>query len=65
VKRNQPSLYAQVKNLPWRHIPAGDQQSNRGHGREEHHTLQIATVAAGLAFPSPPRPSASPAGTGP
>jgi DDE_Tnp_1-associated/Transposase DDE domain len=24
VKRNQPGLYAQVKNLPWRNIPAGD-----------------------------------------
>ena len=50
VKRNQPSLYAQVKNLPWRHIPAGDQQRDRGHGREERRTLQAATVA-GLAFP--------------
>jgi predicted transposase YbfD/YdcC len=51
VKRNQPSLYAQVKNLPWRHIPPGDRQHDRGHGREEHRTLQAATVAAGLAFP--------------
>ena len=33
VKKNQASLYAQVKNLPWRNIPAGDKQSNRGHGR--------------------------------
>jgi len=51
VKRNQPSLYAQVKNLPWRNIPPGDTQRDRGHGREEHRTLQAATVAAGLAFP--------------
>jgi predicted transposase YbfD/YdcC len=51
VKRNQPSLYAQVKNLPWRNIPAGDRQHDRGHGREEHRTLKAATVAAGLAFP--------------
>ena len=50
VKKNQPSLYAQVKNLPWRHIPAGDRQHNRGHGREEHRTFQAATVA-GLTFP--------------
>ena len=34
VKKNQPSLYAQVKNLPWRHIPAGHRQHDRGHGRE-------------------------------
>ena len=51
VKRNQPSLYAQVKNLPWRSIPAGDRQHDRGHGREEHRTLQAAAVAAGLGFP--------------
>ena len=51
VKKNQPSLYAQVKNLPWRHIPAGHRQRGRGHGREEQRTLQAATVAAGLAFP--------------
>jgi predicted transposase YbfD/YdcC len=51
VKRNQPSLYAQVKNLPWRNIPAGDRQHDRGHGREEHRTLQAAAVAAGLGFP--------------
>jgi predicted transposase YbfD/YdcC len=51
VKKNQPSLYAQVKNLPWRNIPAGDRQRDRGHGREEHRTLKAATVAAGLCFP--------------
>jgi hypothetical protein len=53
VKKNQPSLYAQVKNLLWRHIhiPAGDRQRSRGHGREEHRTLQAATVTAGLVFP--------------
>ena len=51
VKKNQPRLYAQIKNLPWRNIPAGHKQHDRGHGREEHRTLQAATVAAGLAFP--------------
>jgi predicted transposase YbfD/YdcC len=51
VKKNQPSLYAQVKNLPWRNIPAGDRQHDRGHGREEHRTLKATAVAAGLAFP--------------
>jgi predicted transposase YbfD/YdcC len=51
VKKNQPGLYAQVKHLPWRHIPAGDRQHDRGHGREERRTLQAVTVAAGLAFP--------------
>jgi len=51
VKKNQPGLYAQVKNLPWRHIPVASRQHNRGHGRQEHRTLKAAAVAAGLAFP--------------
>jgi predicted transposase YbfD/YdcC len=51
VKKNQPSLYAQVKNLPWRSIPASARQHDRGHGREEHRTLKAATVAAGICFP--------------
>ncbi len=51
VKKNQPTLYAQVKNLPWRNIPCGARQHDRGHGREEHRTLKAAAVAAGLAFP--------------
>ena len=51
VKKNQPGLYAQLKNLPWRNIPVGDKQRNRGHGREEHRTLRAVTVTAGLAFP--------------
>ena len=29
VKKNQPGLYAQVKNLPWRHIPVASRQHNR------------------------------------
>jgi Transposase DDE domain len=51
VKKNQPGLYAQVKNLPWRHVPAAARQRNRGHGRDEERTLKAAAVAAGLAFP--------------
>ena len=51
VKKNQPGLYAQVKNLPWRHVPAGHTQRDRRHGREEHRTLQVTAVAAGIAFP--------------
>jgi predicted transposase YbfD/YdcC len=51
VKKNQPTLYAQVKNLPWRNIPAGCKQHDRGHGREEHRTLKAAAVTTGLAFP--------------
>lgn len=47
VKRNQPGLYAQVKNLTWRQVPAAARQ----HGREEHRTLKATAVAAGLGFP--------------
>lgn len=49
VKKNQPGLHAQLKNLPWRNIPVSHRQ--HGHGREERRSLQAATVAAGLAFP--------------
>jgi predicted transposase YbfD/YdcC len=51
VKKNQPGLYAQLKRLPWRQVPAGASQHDRGHGRDEHRTLKAVTVAAGLAFP--------------
>ena len=51
MKKNQPSLHAQIKNPPWRQIPAAAPQRDRGHGREEHRTLKAATIAAGLCFP--------------
>jgi hypothetical protein len=51
VKKNQPGLYAQVKNLPWRQVPPGARQHDRGHGREERRTLKVTAVAAGLMFP--------------
>ena len=47
VKKNRPTLYAQVKNLPWQHIPAAHRQL----GREEHRNLKATAVAARLAFP--------------
>jgi len=64
VKKNQPSLYAQVTNLPWRHIPAGHRQRGRGHGREEHRTCRPPPSPPGSPSPTPSRPSASPAGSG-
>jgi predicted transposase YbfD/YdcC len=51
VKKNQPGLHAQLRNLPWRQIPVLARQRNRGHGREESRTLKAVTVTAGLAFP--------------
>ena len=38
VKRNQPTLHAQLKALPWREVPVGDDTRDRGHGRVEWRT---------------------------
>jgi predicted transposase YbfD/YdcC len=51
VKGNQPGLHAQLRKLPWKTVPAAASQRSRGHGRQEHRTLQAVTVTAGLAFP--------------
>jgi predicted transposase YbfD/YdcC len=41
VKRNQPNLYRQLKALPWRAVPIGDETHDRGHGRYEIRRLQV------------------------
>ena len=51
VKRNQPSLHAQLAALPWREVPVAYTKAERGHGRTERRTLKVTAVAAGLAFP--------------
>jgi predicted transposase YbfD/YdcC len=51
VKRNQPSLHAQLAGLPWRQVPVAHQAREKGHGRAERRTLKVTAVAAGLAFP--------------
>jgi predicted transposase YbfD/YdcC len=51
VKNNQPSLHAQLKNLPWQQVLAGFDSRERGHGRAEWRTLKVTAVAAGIAFP--------------
>jgi predicted transposase YbfD/YdcC len=50
AKRNQPLLYARVKALPWRQVPAGSLTRDTGHGRTETRTLKTAHVK-GLDFP--------------
>ena len=50
VKANQPLLYARVKALPWRQVPAGSITRDTGHGRTETRTLKTAHVS-GLGFP--------------
>jgi predicted transposase YbfD/YdcC len=50
IKANQPLLYARLKALPWRHVPAGSTTRDAGHGRRETRSLKTAHVA-GLDFP--------------
>ncbi|MFV2198389.1 ISAs1 family transposase [Nocardiopsis sp. LOL_012] len=49
VKRNQPTLFAQVKALPWGQAPTLFPESGRGHGRAETRTVKVLT-APGIAF---------------
>lgn len=53
AKKNQPTLYGQVKHLPWAKIPVYDEAHTRSHGRYDIRRLQVVTVAAniGLDFP--------------
>ena len=51
VKRNQPSLHAQLAALPWRQVPAAHDSRERGHGRDERRTIKATSVAGGLLFP--------------
>ena len=62
VKRNQPLLYARVKALPWRQVPAGSFSRDTGHGRIETRTLKAAHVSRLDLPPGPSWPSRSPAG---
>jgi predicted transposase YbfD/YdcC len=58
VKRNQPSLYAQLAALPWRDVPKAYDKRERGHGRTGRRTLKVTAVARGLALRAL-RPAAS------
>ena len=51
VKRNQPTLHAQLTALPWHQVPVADDARERGHGRAGRRTVKVTAVAAGLAFP--------------
>jgi predicted transposase YbfD/YdcC len=53
VKGNQPTLYHQLKTLPWAQIPVGDRHRDRGHGRRETRTVKAITLhtPGGIAFP--------------
>jgi predicted transposase YbfD/YdcC len=54
VKRNQPTLHAQLAALPWRQVPVADRRRERGHGRDEIRALKVTSLAGragSLAFP--------------
>jgi predicted transposase YbfD/YdcC len=53
VKGNQPTLFKQLKRLPWAQIPVGNRTRESGHGRRETRTVKAVTVATpgGIAFP--------------
>ena len=64
VKKNQPGLYATIKNLPWKDIPAGHSQHDQGHGRQECRNLKPPPSPPGCRSRTRPGPSASPAASG-
>jgi predicted transposase YbfD/YdcC len=53
VKANQPTLFAQLKGLPWAQVPIGDTRRDTGHGRRETRTVKALTVRTpgGIGFP--------------
>jgi predicted transposase YbfD/YdcC len=51
VKGNQPGLHRELTTLPWQQIPTVDVTHDKGHGRVETRTLQLAAMAAGIGFP--------------
>jgi predicted transposase YbfD/YdcC len=52
AKANQPTLFTQLKALPWAQVPVGAQTRETGHGRKETRTVKALTVATpgGLGF---------------
>ena len=53
AKGNQPSLFAQLKTLPWAQVPIGHQTRETGHGRRETRTVKAITLhtPGGIMFP--------------
>ena len=44
VKKNQPLLYAHLKDLPWKRVPSGSTSRETGHGRTETRTLKAVHI---------------------
>jgi len=50
VKKNQPSLHAACKDLPWKNVPA-HRVTSTGHGRRATRTIKVVTAPAWVEFP--------------
>jgi predicted transposase YbfD/YdcC len=51
VKANQPTLFAQLKALPWADVPVVHAEDGRAHGRIVRRSVKIVTVSSGILFP--------------
>ncbi len=53
AKGNQPTLFTQLKTLPWAQVPIGHQTRDHGHGRSETRTVKAITLhtPGGIGFP--------------
>ncbi|MFL1376801.1 ISAs1 family transposase [Nocardiopsis protaetiae] len=51
VKRNQKTLFSQVKALPWAQAPTLGTTRDRGHGRAETRTVKAIDLAGRTGFP--------------
>jgi hypothetical protein len=53
IKANQPTLFAQLKRLPWAQVPVGDRRRDTGHSRKQTRTVKALTVRlpGGFGFP--------------
>jgi hypothetical protein len=63
VKGKRPTLFAQLKTLPWAQIPKGRQTREAGHGRREIGTIKAVAVTTpgGIGFrPAPVTASGPP-----
>lgn len=49
AKRNQPTLYAACKGLPWRDVPAR-RLTSKGHGRRVTRTIKVVNAPAWIEF---------------
>ena len=51
VKANQPTLFAQLKHLPWADVPVVAAERGRAHGRVAKRSIKVVTVSSGILFP--------------